>query len=65
MFGLGLERGNAAWLEAAWLAEIRRRGRKYKNSGNEAKKWLKRKDITFLSATNRARIARRFAQIEP
>jgi hypothetical protein len=27
---------------------------KYKNSGNEAKNWLKTKDITFLSAANYA-----------
>jgi hypothetical protein len=25
---------------------------KHKNSGNEAKKWLKTKDITFLNAAN-------------
>jgi hypothetical protein len=36
---------------------------KMKNSGNEAKKWLKTKDITFLSGANYARFARKFAQI--
>jgi len=34
-----------------------------KNSGNEAKKYLKTKDITFLNAANYARFARKFAQI--
>ena len=32
------------------------------NSGNEAKKWLKTKDITFLSDANCARFAHIFAQ---
>jgi hypothetical protein len=36
---------------------------KMKNSGNEAKKYLKTKDITFLKAANYARFARKFAQI--
>jgi len=38
--------------------------RKYKNSGNEAKKYLKTKDITFLDSANRAHFTRKFAQIE-
>ena len=46
--GRGLGYGNAAGLEIARLAAIRRRARNYKNSGNEAKKYLKTKDITFL-----------------
>jgi hypothetical protein len=50
--------------ESARLAEIRRREREYKNRGNEAKKWLKTKDITFLNAPNYAHLTRRFAQIE-
>jgi hypothetical protein len=34
------------------------------NSGNEAKKWLKTKDITFFNAANCARFARKLARIE-
>jgi hypothetical protein len=44
-------------------AEIRRSERKHENSGNEAKKWLKTKDVTFLNAANYARFACRFARI--
>jgi len=36
---------------------------KYKNSGNEAKNWLKTKDIIFLNAANYARFARQSGQI--
>jgi hypothetical protein len=36
-----------------------------KNGGNEAKKYLKTNDITFLDAVNCARFTRKFAQIEP
>jgi len=36
-----------------------------KNSGNEAKEYLKTKDIAFLNAANYARFARKLAQIEP
>jgi hypothetical protein len=36
---------------------------KMKNRGNEAKKWLKTKDITFLKCANDAHFARNFAQI--
>jgi hypothetical protein len=36
---------------------------KMKNSGNEAKKYLKTKDITLLNAANYARFARQIAQI--
>ena len=61
--GRGLGYGNAARLEIARLAAIRRRARNYKNSGNEAKKYLKTKDITFLNAANYARFARQLAQI--
>jgi len=35
---------------------------KIKNSGNEAKKWLKIKDITFLIAANSTLFAHKFAQ---
>jgi hypothetical protein len=34
-----------------------------KNSGNEAKKWLKTKDITFLDAANYACFARKLTPI--
>ena len=34
-----------------------------KNRGNEAKKWLKIKEITFSKGANRVRFARNFAQI--
>jgi hypothetical protein len=37
--------------------------REYENRGNEAKKYLKTKDITFLSAANYARFACNLAQI--
>ncbi|MGC9996289.1 MAG: hypothetical protein ABSE79_13285 [Terriglobia bacterium] len=36
---------------------------KYKNRGNEAKKYLKTKEVTFLKAANYARFERIFAQI--
>jgi len=35
---------------------------KTENRGNEAKKWLKTKDITFLICANDAHFARNFAQ---
>jgi hypothetical protein len=65
MFRPGSGRGNAAWYEAAWLAEIRRRGRKHINSGNEAKEYLKTKDFTFLHGANYARFARHSAPTGP
>jgi len=34
------------------------------NRGNEAKKWLKTKDITFFSDANYARFAHKFAPFE-
>ena len=37
---------------------------KMKNSGNEAKEYLKTKDITFLNAANYACFARKLAQIQ-
>jgi hypothetical protein len=37
---------------------------KMKNSGNEAKEYLKTKDITFLNAANYAHFACKFAQIQ-
>ncbi len=54
-----LERGN----RIVRLWEVPRSGRKYKNSRNEAKKYLKTKDITFLSGANDARFAHKSAQI--
>jgi hypothetical protein len=36
---------------------------KYKKSGNEAKEYLKTKDIAFLNAANYARVARKLARI--
>jgi hypothetical protein len=47
---------NAAGFEIARLAEVQRRSRKHKNRGNEAKKWLKTKGITFLNDANYAQI---------
>jgi hypothetical protein len=38
---------------------------KMKNSGNEAKKWLKTKDITFLICANCVRFACKTTQIMP
>jgi hypothetical protein len=43
---------------------IQRTARKHKNSGNEAKKYLKIKDITFYSAANYAHFTRQSAQTE-
>ena len=40
-----------------------RKLQKMKNSGNEAKKYLKTKHITFLSGANYARFACKLAQI--
>jgi hypothetical protein len=39
--------------------------RKMKNSGNEAKKYLKRKDISFLNAANCAQFAHQLTPIGP
>jgi hypothetical protein len=47
-------------LSVRW--EYRKGARIYKNRGNEAKKYLKTKDITLLSAANCAHFARKFAQ---
>jgi hypothetical protein len=38
---------------------------KYKNRGNEAKKYLKKKDLTFFSAANVARFARKSKPLRP
>jgi hypothetical protein len=42
-----------------------RESQKMKNRGNEAKKWLKTKDITFLADAVYARFARNSAPIPP
>ena len=42
---------------------IQRTARKYENRGNEAKEYLKTKDITFFNAANYARFVREFAAI--
>jgi hypothetical protein len=55
--------GDVAGTEIARLGEIRRIARKYKNSGNEAKEYLKTKDITFLNAANFVRFVCRLAAI--
>ena len=44
---------------------IQRTTRKYENRGNEAKKYLKTKDITFFDATNFACFVRRLTTISP
>jgi hypothetical protein len=56
-------RGNAAGFEVDRLRETGRSARRYENRGNEAKEYLKTKDITFLNAANCARFARKSAQI--
>jgi hypothetical protein len=40
-----------------------RNAEKYKNSGNEAKEYLKTKDLTFLNAAKDAHLARKLTQI--
>jgi hypothetical protein len=42
---------------------IQRATGNYKNRGNEAKEYLKTKDITFLNGSNLARFARKLARI--
>jgi len=49
--------------KGARKGEIRNLGN-MQNSGNEAKKWLKTKDITFFKCANLVRFAHKFAQIE-
>ena len=58
-----LERGNAARFDIVRLRAVWRSGRKHENRGNEAKEYLKTKDITFLSSANDACLACRFARI--
>ena len=47
--------------ESAWGTP--RNAEKYKNSGNEAKEYLKTKDLTFLNAAKDAHFARKSTQI--
>jgi hypothetical protein len=49
--------------EIALLGGTRGTARKYKNSGNEAKEYLKTKDITFLKAASDARFAHKLTAI--
>jgi len=63
MFPPGPGTGDAAGFEIVRVAETPRRGRKYKNRGNEAKKYLKTKDITFLNGANYERFACKSARI--
>jgi hypothetical protein len=56
--------GNAARFELASNGRSPEAREEIQNSGNEAKKYLKTKDITFLNAANDARFARKSAQIE-
>ena len=55
--------GNAARCEIARTGEIERDAREYKNRGNEAKKYLKTKNLTFSNAADSARFERQFAAI--
>ena len=55
-------KGSVAWFGIVRLWEVWRSGTKYKNSGNEAKEYLKTKDITFLNAANCAPFTRKSAQ---
>jgi len=54
--------GNVPEFENVWLGAIRRSEGNYENSGNEAKEYLKTKDITILSGANDARFAPKSAQ---
>jgi len=57
--------GDGAGTEITRLVETQGSAREYNNSGNEAKKCVKTKHITFLSAANQAPLARQSAQIRP
>jgi len=45
------------------LGDVPRTARKYKNSGNEAKKYLKTKEVTIAIVANYARFAHKLAAI--
>jgi hypothetical protein len=57
--------GECDRFEIARERVIQRTARKYENRGNEAKKCLKTKDITFFNAANSAHFARTLSAIEP
>jgi len=57
--------GDVAGAEIARLGETRGTAREFKNSGNKAKKLLKTKHITFLSAASQPSLASQLAQIGP
>ena len=57
----GFPTGNPVEFETARVRQTRSVARKYENRGNEAKKWLKTKDITFFDGANYARFVRKFA----
>ncbi len=57
--------GDVAGTEIARLGETRGTAREFKNSGNKARKLLKTKHITFLSAANQPSSASQLAQIGP
>jgi hypothetical protein len=54
--------GDVAGTGIAPLGETRGTATEYKNRGNEAKKWLKTKDITILKCAIIAPFACKFAQ---
>jgi hypothetical protein len=55
--------GDAAGFEIVRTGGIWRIARKHNNSGNEAKKYLKTKEITFLKAATYARFVHRLRAI--
>jgi hypothetical protein len=62
------EKGAALLLRYRETGRVPARGesrplQEMKNSGNEAKKWLKKKDITFSNAANYACFARKLTPI--
>jgi len=58
-----LSRRPAAGFEDESARDTPRNREEYENSGNEAKKYLKIKDLTFLNAANDAHFARKLTQI--
>jgi len=55
--------GECGRFEIAPKTEIQRAVGNYENRGNEAKEYLKTKDITFLNGANLERFARKLARI--
>jgi hypothetical protein len=62
---VGSRPGERGRVGSCLVGGITRRARKYKNSGNEAKNYLKTKDITFLQCANYVRFARKLRPIRP